>query len=149
MPYEVYLRFYVGIRLRAQNKRHCFLPEGQQPYHYCRASHCLMPSPWQPAASIHYWLNVSIWFGPICLLRQAQVQLSYCVKTFLLKVAVIYVVIKKCTQRHALLLLSCSLPPSSLQVMVHHLATQQSTTRGGFMLRLIEEMDDTIVVSHD
>ena len=72
-------------------KNHYLLSEGQQPYPYWLASHCLMPSPWQPAASIHYWPNVSIWFGPIYLLGQAQVQLSYCVTMFLLKVAVINV----------------------------------------------------------
>ena len=54
MPYEIYRRFYVGIRLRAPKKRHCFLPEGEQPFRYCLASHCLMPSPWQPAALIQY-----------------------------------------------------------------------------------------------
>jgi len=87
-PYEISLRFYVGIRLRAPKNNHWLLPEGQQPYPYWLASYCLMPSPWQPAASINYWLNVLIWFVPICLLRQALVQLSYCVKIFLLKVAV-------------------------------------------------------------
>ena len=50
-----------------------------------------MPSPWQSLASINYWLNVSIWLSPICLLRQAQVQLSYCEVIFLLKEAVINV----------------------------------------------------------
>ena len=87
-PYEVYRRFYVGIRLCTPKKNHWLLPEGQKPYPYLLASHCLMPSPWQPAASINYWQNVSIFFGPIFLLRQAQVQLSYYVKMFLLKVAV-------------------------------------------------------------
>ena len=75
--YEVYRRFYVGIILRVPKTNHWLLPEGQQPYPYWLASRCLMPSPWQPAALIHYWVNVSIWFGLICLLRQAQVQLSY------------------------------------------------------------------------
>ena len=77
MPYEVYRRFYVGIRLCAPKKNWLF-PEGQQPYPYRLASHCLVPSPWQPAVSMNYWLNVSIWLSPIRLLRQAPVQLSYC-----------------------------------------------------------------------
>jgi hypothetical protein len=72
-------------------KNHWLLPERQQPYPYLLASHCLMPSPWQPAASISYWLNVSIWFSPICLLRQAKVQLSYYEVIFLLKEAMINV----------------------------------------------------------
>ena len=29
--YEVYRRFYVGIRIRAPKKNHWLLPEGQQP----------------------------------------------------------------------------------------------------------------------